>query len=134
ETLWYYAVEPGAEVCKRPQNKAGPKHILAEEETEVGKPGRSKEALPGLGRKDYLERSKDKDQEEKAEAGGKRQRGQVHWDGPLEELWAALAGLHTGGRLGARWFGRRSNDEHGLGSRQEGLSRLTWAGLWGFGA
>src|SRR5262249_44773396 len=36
ETLWYYAVEPGAEVCKRPQNKAGPKHILAEEETEVG--------------------------------------------------------------------------------------------------
>ena len=50
EAVRHDAVEPVAEVRQDPEDQAAPEEILAEEEAEVGEPGRAKEALPRLGR------------------------------------------------------------------------------------
>jgi len=86
EILRNNVVEPVAEVRKRPQDKAVPEEILAEEKAEVRKPGRTKEALPTLGRKDGLERLENQDKKQETEADRENERVKAHGSGPISRV------------------------------------------------
>jgi hypothetical protein len=66
---------------KQPDDDPTPEQILAKEETEVGQPGRTKEALPGFGGKDDLEWTKHEEKETKTECGC-GEYDHVTWGGP----------------------------------------------------
>jgi hypothetical protein len=113
ETFRNEAAHPVAEVRKDPENKATPEEILAEEETEVSQPGRTKEALPSLGRKNDLKGSKNKDKEEETEARRESERVQIHGRGSwIQGLLGRFGRLGFGGRMSARCGGRGRGDKN----------------------
>jgi hypothetical protein len=69
EPVGYDAVKPVADMRKAPEHEIAPEDILANEEAEVGEPGRSQEALARLGGKHDLKGAKNKPEEQEAEAG-----------------------------------------------------------------
>src|SRR5262249_19197186 len=106
---------------------------LAEEETEVGEPGRTEEALPRPGREDDLERPKDHAEEEEADPGVGNGHEHVHGNGPASEITGCrekfgkgrqawrLACRHWEGRSAEPWTWTRPCRQAVAASRRRSL-------------